>query len=172
MTDNSPDLRVAARASLRAPEGYRSQRGIGRLGGAASGRYRVVIFAKRNPTKCSGRFMSVLGCAPASLHPTYDYCRLGLDRKGEGQIAAPPSGTSGSRAVPAAGARKDEASAVTAYLTSRILRSLSHGHCETLCQRDCWVRDCNAWQRVVAVRINICWWQRLDNGYVSVSIEN
>ncbi len=44
----------------------------GRLGGAASGRYYVVKFVKRNPTKCSGRFMSVLGCAPASLHPTYD----------------------------------------------------------------------------------------------------
>ena len=28
---------------------------IGRLGGAASGRYYVVIFTKRNPTKCSGR---------------------------------------------------------------------------------------------------------------------
>ena len=94
--------------------------------------------------------MSVLGCAPASLHPTYNYCRLGLDGKGDGQIAAPPSGTSGFRAVPAAGARKDEAR-VTAYITSRILRTLPYGHCETLCQRDCWLRDCNAWQRVVAV---------------------
>ena len=44
-----------------------------RLGGATSGRYHEVIFKKRNPTKYSGRFMSVLGCAPASLHPTYDY---------------------------------------------------------------------------------------------------
>jgi len=80
-----------------------------RLGGATSGRYHEVIFKKRNPTKCSRRFMSVLGCAPASLHPTYDCCRLGLDGKGDRQIAAPPSGTSGSRAVPAAGARNDEA---------------------------------------------------------------
>ena len=45
----------------------------GRLGGASSGCYHVVIFTKRNPTKCSRRFMSVLGCAPASLHPTYNY---------------------------------------------------------------------------------------------------
>ena len=65
-----------------------------------------------------------------------------------------------------------EAAPVTAYLTSRILRILPCGHYETLCQRDCWLRDCIAWQRVVAVRINICWCQRLDNGYVSVSIEN
>ena len=60
----------------------------GRLGAAASGRYHVVIFMKRNPTKCSRRFMSVLGCAPASLHPTYDYRRLGSDGEGDGQIAA------------------------------------------------------------------------------------
>ena len=53
--------------------------------------------------------MTLSGCAPASLHPTYNYCRLGLDGKGDGQIAAPPSGTSGSRVVSAAGARNDEA---------------------------------------------------------------
>jgi len=56
--------------------------------------------------------MSVLGCAPASLHPTYDSLLntrfTGRFHKWMLRYAAPPSGTSGSRAVPAAGARNDD----------------------------------------------------------------
>ncbi len=58
----------------------------GRLGGAALGRHNVVKFVKRNPTKCSrSGDMSVLGCALRRFTTTYDYCRLGLDGKGDVQ---------------------------------------------------------------------------------------
>ncbi len=89
----------------------------GRLGGAASGRHHVVKFVKRNPTKCSRRFMSVLGCAPASLHPTYDYSI----QDSQADCRAPFLRFQISRS-PAAGARKDKLRPVTAPSAMRSLR--------------------------------------------------
>jgi hypothetical protein len=89
----------------------------GRLGGAASGRHHVVIFMKRNPTKCNRRFMSVLGCAPASLHPTYDYSMP--DSQADCRAPFRYFRVSCS---PAAGARKDKLRPVTAPSAMRSLR--------------------------------------------------
>ncbi len=61
--------------------------------------------------------MSVLGCAPASLHPTYDYSI----QDSQADCRAPSCGSK-HRAAPAAGARKDKLRPVTAPSAMRSLR--------------------------------------------------
>ncbi len=60
---------------------------IGRLGGAASGRYHVVIFTKRNPTKCSRR--GYVGVGVAALLRRCPNLRLSTQYQIHRQIAAP-----------------------------------------------------------------------------------
>ena len=84
----------------------------GRLGGAASGRYHVVIFTKRNPTKCSGRGYVSGGLRSCVAAPNL---RLSTQYQIHRQIAAPSSGTSGSRAVSSARARNDETDVIARH---------------------------------------------------------
>ncbi len=83
----------------------------GRLGGAASGRYHVVIFTKRNPTKCSGRGYVSVGLRSCVAAPNLRLSKYQIHR----QIAAPPSRASKLRATPAAGARSDEADVIARH---------------------------------------------------------
>jgi len=78
---------------------------IGRLGGAASGRYYVVKFVKRNPTKCSGRGYVSVGLRSCVAAPNL---RLSTQYQIHRQIATPPSCCFCFRFMLTAGARNDE----------------------------------------------------------------